>query len=176
MPTIVGELKRYFRDYGWMVRVPRPAKERVLVVNRTVERLTPALGRPPTPREIAADAGLTLEQVLESMATAAAARPASLDASARGEDGDRRGFGDCLGYEDEALRLIECRDTVSRSLRGLSPREHQVLYLRFVEDLTQAEIARQIGVSQMQVSRIVRRALERSRETAERCDLPAAGG
>jgi RNA polymerase sigma-B factor len=174
VPTILGELKRYFRDYGWVIEILRPEKERVLEVERTVENLSPRLGRSPTPGEIAAATSLSVEEVLDALALSAAARPASLDAAVRVEDGQSKRLSECFGYDDRGLELVECRDAVSRSLRGLTAREHEVLYLRFVEDLTQAEIGARIGVSQMHVSRLLRRALEHSRALAEGSERLAA--
>jgi RNA polymerase sigma-B factor len=166
IPTIVGELKRYYRDYAWALKVPRGDKERVLALTRAIEQLSARHGRAPTPQELADHTDLCLEEVLAGLELAAAAWPASLEDSAGRADGEPCSLGESIGGEDPTLELVECRDVVSRSVRGLSPREHRVLYLRFVEDLTQREIGDHIGVSQMQVSRILRTALERSRAHA----------
>src|SRR3954468_1510023 len=163
IPTIVGELKRYYRDYAWAMKVPRGDKERVLTLTRAIEELSARHGRAPTPQELADHSGMCLEDVLAGLALAAAALPASLEDSACPHDGEPCTLGESIGGEDATLALVECRDVVSRSVSALTAREHRVLYLRFVEDLTQREIGEHIGVSQMQVSRILRMALERSR-------------
>jgi len=168
IPTIVGELKRYYRDYGWAMKVPRGDKDRVVALNRAIEELSTRHGRSPTPEELAAHATMSLEDVLGALELAAAAWPASLEESSERRDGEPCTIGESIGEEDATLDLVECRDVVERSVRGLDEREHRVLHLRFVEDLTQSEIGERIGVSQMQVSRILRRALERSREQAAR--------
>jgi RNA polymerase sigma-B factor len=175
IPTITGELKRYFRDYGWTLKVPRGAKDRAVVLNRAIDRLGARRGRPPTPSELAGATGFTLAEVLEGLSLIATARPVSLDASAARADEEPCTVGETIGAEDQTLELVERRDLVARSVRGLTPREHRVLYLRFVEDLTQVEIGRHIGRSQMQVSRILRAALERSREAGGPAGAPADG-
>jgi RNA polymerase sigma-B factor len=166
VPTIVGELKRYYRDYGWVMKVPRSEKDRVLLLTRAIEELSACDGRSPTPRELADHTDLRLEEVLAGLELAAAAWPASLEDGAERVDGEPCTIGCSLGGEDSRLELVEDRDAVRRCVRTLSPREHRVLYLRFVEDLTQLEIGEDIGVSQMQVSRILRAALERARAQA----------
>ncbi len=168
VPTILGELKRHIRDFGWAVHVSRAEQERALRVRCIEEELTGRSGRSATPAEIAAAAGLSAEEVLEARETASAARPTSLDG---GEGGDDEHGGDYLldrmstGPGD--FELVESRDRIARCLRGLSAREREVVFLRFAADLTQAQIGAQIGVSQMQVSRILRRALDHSRALAE---------
>jgi len=166
IPTIVGELKRYYRDYGWAMKVPRGDKDRVVALNRSIEVLSTRDGRSPTPQQLAEHAAMTLEDVLRTLELSAAAWPASLEESSDRHDGEPCTLGESLGDEDPTLALVESRDVVQRSVRTLSQREQRVLHLRFVEDLTQSEIGDRIGVSQMQVSRILRRALERSRENA----------
>jgi RNA polymerase sigma-B factor len=166
IPTIVGELKRYYRDYSWAMKVPRGDKDRVVALTRAIEQLSTRHGRSPTPQELAAHAGMSLEEVLRGLELSAAAWPSSLEEAAERSDGEPGTLGESVGGEDPELERVESRDVVERSVRGLSEREHRVLHLRFVEDLTQSEIGEHIGVSQMQVSRIVRRALERSREHA----------
>ena len=165
VPTILGELKRYFRDFSWVIHLPRPDQELVLELNRLTEELSWRLGRSPTPQEIAANSRLTVEDVICGLEMASAARPESIEAPAPSGD-DSPTASDCLGCEEEGFELVESRDAVSRTLRGLTPQEHEVLFLRFFEDRTQAEIAERIGVSQMQVCRILRRVLERSRRLA----------
>jgi RNA polymerase sigma-B factor len=161
IPTMFGEVRRYLRDHAWAVRVPRPLQERVLEVTKAVERLSAATGRAPTPQEVADEVGCDLEQALEALQAGTAYSAVSLDApSGTAEDGDRT-VADTIGYDDTRIGRAEQVATL-RSLREvLDDRDRQVLYLRFVEDLTQTEIAKRIGVSQMQVSRLIRRALQR---------------
>jgi RNA polymerase sigma-B factor len=166
IPTIVGELKRYYRDYGWAMKVPRGDKDRMVALNQAIEHLSTRGGRSPTPRELADHTEMTLEEVLRGLELASSAWPASLEESADRSDGEPCTLGESIGGEDPTLELVECRDVVARSVRALSEREQRVLHLRFVEDMTQSEIGDRIGVSQMQVSRILRTALERSRATA----------
>jgi RNA polymerase sigma-B factor len=166
IPTIVGELKRYYRDYAWAMKVPRGDKDRAIALNRAIEHLSARHGRSPTPQELAEHAGMSIEDVLGALELAASAWPASLEESAKRRDGEPCTLGEAVGAEDATFELVECRDVVERSVRGLSEREQRVLHMRFVEDLTQSEIGDRIGVSQMQVSRILRRALERSRANA----------
>jgi RNA polymerase sigma-B factor len=167
IPTMFGEVRRYLRDHSWSVRVPRPLQERVLDVTKAVDRLSAANGRPPTPQEVADELDVTLEEALEALQAGAAHTATSFDApTGRAEEGERT-LGDMLGYEDERFERTE-EVVALRSLRGvLDDRDRTVLYLRFVEDLTQTEIARRVGVSQMQVSRLLRRALQRLNAAAE---------
>ena len=175
VPTIVGELKRYYRDHGWAMKVLRGDKERVLALIRATEELS-ARGHAPTPLELAEHTGIALEAVLDALELTAAARPSSLEEPAGGGDGDPGSLGASLGGEDPELELVESRDVVASSVRTLTPRERRVLYLRFVEDRTQTEIGEAIGVTQMQVSRILRHALERSRAYAEATAARADAG
>ena len=167
VPSILGELKRHFRDHGWAARVPRPIQERVLKVNAAAQQLSGELGRAPTPREIAVVTGESLEDVLEAMEAATAHSAASLDAPIGGDGDESATYADSVGKIDERLELIENRTVVDATMRALPEREQLVLHLRFHEDLTQAEIAERVGVSQMHVSRLIRRALERLRKVAE---------
>jgi len=167
VPTIIGELKRYYRDHGWAMRVMRGDKERVLALSRATEELSARDGHAPTPIELAEHTGIDLDAVLDALELTAAARPSSLEEPAGGGDGDPGSLGASLGGDDPELELVESRDVVASSVRTLTARERTVLYLRFVDDLTQTEIGEAIGVSQMQVSRILRQSLERSRAYAE---------
>jgi RNA polymerase sigma-B factor len=167
VPTILGELKRYFRDAGWAVHVPRGVQERVMKVDKTVARLTVDLGHAPSVPEVAAEMGLELEEVLEAMDASQAYDAISLDAGRDSDRPDDGTIGDTLGEEDGRLDLVEYGATIAGTLKALPERDRQVLKLRFYDDLTQSEIAAQIGVSQMQVSRLIRRALERLRTVAE---------
>jgi RNA polymerase sigma-B factor len=166
IPTMYGEVRRYLRDHAWAVRVPRPLQERVLEVTKAVERLSTSTGRSPTPQEVADDVGCDLEHALEALQAGTAYSAVSLDApSGSGDDSDRT-VADTVGYDDTRIGRAEQVATL-RSLRDvLDDRDRRVLYLRFVEDMTQTEIAKQIGVSQMQVSRLIRRALQRLSDRA----------
>jgi RNA polymerase sigma-B factor len=135
-------------------------------LNRSIEQLSTRCRHAPTPEELAAHSRLTLEQVLDALELATAAWPDSLDEPTGPDDDEPTVLADALRGDDPTLDTVERRDLVARTVRELEPRERRVLYLRFVEDLTQAEIGRRIGVSQMQVSRILRAALQHSREQA----------
>jgi RNA polymerase sigma-B factor len=160
VPTILGELKRYFRDRTWSVRVPRDLQELALRVDRAVIRLSVGRRRAPSVGEIAQAVDASEEQVLDALEAGAAYRAASLDAprAAAGEE-SAESVGDALGEEDRGYRQVDERATLEPLLASISPRERSVLELRFGEDLTQAEIGERIGVSQMQVSRLIRQAL-----------------
>jgi RNA polymerase sigma-B factor len=174
VPTILGELKRYFRDLGWSVHVPRGAQEQALKVQEAHERLTTKTGRPPTVPELAEYLELSIEDVLDGLETAAAHHSASLDAPREdGSGGEPGTLVDVLGEEDRRYELVDETITISVAARQLSARERRVLGLRFVDDMTQTQIAQEIGVSQMQVSRILRRALNRLRDLTEDEEAPA---
>lgn len=167
VPTILGELKRYFRDLGWSVHVPRGAQEQALKVQEAQERLTTKTGRPPTVNELAEYLELAIEDVLDALETAAAHHSASLDAPREDGDDDSGTLVDVFGEEDARYELVDETVSISVAARQLSARERKVLALRFVHDMTQTQIASEIGVSQMQVSRILRRALAQLRELTE---------
>src|SRR5947209_14028260 len=167
VPTILGELKRYFRDLGWAVHVPRGAQEQALKVQEAQERLTSRTGRPPTVDELAQYLELAVEDVLDALETAAAHHSASLDAPREDGDDDSGSLVDVFGEEDRHYELVEETATISVAARELTTRERRVLALRFAGDMTQTQIAQEIGVSQMQVSRILRRALTQLRELTE---------
>jgi RNA polymerase sigma-B factor len=167
VPTILGELKRYFRDLGWSVHVPRGAQEQALKVQEAQERLTTKTGRPPSVNELAEYLELSIEDVLDAVETAAAHHSASLDAPRDDGDDESGTLVDVLGKVDGRYELVDETVTISAAARQLSARERNVLALRFVHDLTQTQIADQIGVSQMQVSRILRRALNQLRELTD---------
>jgi RNA polymerase sigma-B factor len=173
VPTILGELKRHFRDRGWSVRVPRDLQEMSVRVDRVAEELSRELGRAPTPVEIATHIGATTEQVLEAREAAGAYRAVSLDRPRDDEDeGD--GMAETMGAEDPGFGLAEDAATVERLMAVLSDREREVLRLRFAEDLTQSEIGARVGVSQMHVSRLIRQAIGRLRAAAEDAQDDAA--
>jgi RNA polymerase sigma-B factor len=167
VPTIAGELKRYYRDKGWAVRVPRDLQELALRVDRATDRLTHQLGRRPTASEIADDLGVAVEQVLEAHEAAAAYRADSLDRPGSDDDQDAPRVVDTLGGDEPGYRRAEDSATVESMAWVLSDREREVLRLRFEEDLTQSEIGRRVGLSQMHISRLLRQAVARLREVSE---------
>jgi RNA polymerase sigma-B factor len=164
VPTILGELKRHFRDRTWSVRVPRDLQELALRVDRTVTSLSVGKQHSPSVSEIAEAVGVSEEQVLDAMEAAGAYRAGSLDAP-RGAAGEEAGesLADSLGDDETGFDRAEERATLEPLLTRISARERVVLELRFVQDMTQAEIGEHIGVSQMQVSRLIRQALARLR-------------
>jgi RNA polymerase sigma-B factor len=167
VPTILGELKRYFRDRTWSVRVPRSLQELTLKVDRAVTDLTLTLQRAPTVGEIAASVAVQEAEVLEALHASGAYRAVSLDAPRANSDDSDDTLGDTLSVDDDRLEHAEDRATLARLARRITAREREVLRLRFAEDLTQAEISERIGRSQMQVARIIRQALARLQVSAE---------
>jgi RNA polymerase sigma-B factor len=164
--TIVGELKRYLRDKGWAVRAPRRMQELYLNLSQVVDRLGQELGRSPTIAEVASEVEVSEEEVLEALEAGQAYRFASLDApKPDGESSEP--IGSTLGGEDEELTRAEQRATLAPLLVKLPRRERQVVHLRFFEGLTQSEIARRLGISQMQVSRLLSRSVAQLRSFAE---------
>jgi RNA polymerase sigma-B factor len=162
VPTMLGELKRHFRDKGWSVHVPRATQELVLKVSDALGALPARLGRAPRPRDVAKALGVPVEDVLEAMEAATAYETTSLDAPRPSSDDDGAWtYGDSLAEEDPGFELVELGDTLRGSLAALPERERLILRLRFERDMTQAEIAERIGVSQMHVSRLLRRSLDR---------------
>jgi RNA polymerase sigma-B factor len=160
LPTMLGELRRHFRDRGWAVRPPRTLQEHALLVERTTAELGRALTRSATVAELADATGLTFEQVLDAREAVAAHAATSLSAPVGGgEDGSV--LGDMLGGEDEGFARADDRATVAALVRTLSRREREILRLRMEEDLTQSEIAEAVGLSQMHVSRLLRQILEK---------------
>jgi RNA polymerase sigma-B factor len=160
-PTILGELKRHFRDKGWSLHVPRDLQERTLAVSRETEALSKRLGRSPKVREVAESLGCGVEEVLEAQEAAASYEAASLDAPAARDDDESAALVDLLGEEDGAYDLVEDRQAIASTWQALPEVERRVLELRFMHDLTQREIGDRIGYSQMHVSRLLRRALTR---------------
>src|SRR3954451_18394762 len=167
-PTILGELKRHFRDRVWTVRVPRGLHDRMAEVDKAIGELTVELQRSPSVGEIAAKLEVDASEVLEVLEANHNRRPLSLDRPAGGEDSDESPAAEWVGDEDAGYELVEDKLALEGALPHLDERERLVLQLRFVEDLTQSQIAERIGHSQMHVSRILRRTLERIRtEVAE---------
>jgi RNA polymerase sigma-B factor len=165
VPTILGELKRHFRDRGWSVHVPRDVQERILKVERALAELPARLGHPPTVHEIAERIEATEEQVLEAMHASQGHHAISLDASSSLADGDEPApLSERIGGEDLGFDTVEYGAAIAPTLAQISERDRKVLHLRFVEDMTQSEIAERVGVSQMHVSRILRATIDRLRE------------
>jgi RNA polymerase sigma-B factor len=162
LPTMLGELKRHFRDKGWALRVPRATQELALKVNEALGTLPAKLGRAARPRDVADAIGVSVEDVLEAMEAATAYEATSLDAPRGSSDDDEEWtHGGTLGDEDACYELVELSDALRGTLDALPARERLILRLRFERDLTQAEIASCVGVSQMHVSRLLRRSLDR---------------
>jgi RNA polymerase sigma-B factor len=166
VPTILGELKRYFRDHGWSVRVPRSLQELATRVDAAAAALTDELGRSPTADEVATRCDVSVEQVLEARATATAHRADSLDRPV-GEDHDESVLG-LLASEERGYERVEHALDLEQRLRVLPDREREILRLRFAGDLRQREIAALTGLSQMHVSRLIRSALETLHADSER--------
>jgi RNA polymerase sigma-B factor len=166
VPTMLGEIKRYFRDSGWAVHVPRAAQERALALRRSTRELSASLGRSPSVDELAESMRVSQEEVLDAIHAGNAYDTVSLDSQRPGSDGERDSYADSIGEEDERLDLAEYSATIASGMRSLQPRDRVVLHLRFAQDMTQSEIASRIGVSQMQVSRLLRRAIGQLREAA----------
>ena len=173
VPTILGELKRHFRDRGWAIHVPRDLKEASLRVRRAIAEHHGE--RPPTPAELAQATGLSLEGVLEALDVAGVQRTLSLDVPANAEEDGGATLIDLLGGDDADLARATDRTLLESLMRSVTPREREILRLRFAEDLTQSQIGERIGVSQMQVSRILRGALTRMRSAARMADDEASG-
>ena len=163
VPTVLGEIKRHFRDRVWSLRVPRDLQELNAKLSKQIDRLTLRLGRSPTVEELAEATGASVEQVLDAMQGAQAYSAVSLDEPV----GDGRQAVDTLGAEDVNFAQAEHRELLRRGLDGLPDRERQILRLRFFEGLTQREIAEHVGISQMHVSRLIRRSLDEMRDTLE---------
>jgi RNA polymerase sigma-B factor len=163
VPTIAGELKRHFRDRGWMLRVPRDIQELSARVTRAREALTRDLGRSPTVEEVARTLGAAVEQVLEALRAADSYRMMSLDEPLA----EGAGALDAIGGDDEGYELAEHRVLLRLGLAGLGAREREIVRLRYYEGLTQREIAREVGVSQMHVSRLIRRSIDTMRDSIE---------
>jgi RNA polymerase sigma-B factor len=172
VPTILGEMRRYFRDCGWSVHMPRGDQERALKVREAQETLTAEHGRAPTVNQISVYLELDQEQVIDALQAGQAYETLSLDAPRPGSEDDTMSYGDSLGHDDERYELVELDATVVAALKHIPARERAILRMRFVEDLTQTEIAQRVGISQMQVSRLLRRSLSQLRALTR----DAAGG
>jgi RNA polymerase sigma-B factor len=160
-PTIVGEIKRYFRDKSWAVKVPRRLQETMQRADVAQQRLQARLGRQPSVNEIAKELDLAPEDVLAAMEASPAQRTIPFESTgpaARDDDGLQ--LTERLGREDENLDKVELQDLLDQAMRHLTPRERRIMYLRFVDELPQAEVAKRLGISQMHVSRLQRAAVE----------------
>jgi RNA polymerase sigma-B factor len=162
-PTIVGEIKRHFRDKGWAIRVPRRLQELKLSLSKATSELSQKNGRSPTVAELAAHLGLTEEEILEGLESANAYSAVSLDAPDGGDE-DSPAVADSLGMVDDALEGVEYRESLKPLLEKLPPREKKILMLRFFGGMTQSQIAGELGISQMHVSRLLARTLAQLRE------------
>jgi len=161
-PTIIGEIKRHFRDKGWAVKVPRRLQELNLAVNRSVEKLAVELGRSPTVRDLSERLGATDEEIIEAQELGQAYNLLSLDTEL-GQDGEARSATllDYVGSEDGGFAALDDRAGLERGFTVLDKRERVIIYLRFFENLSQADIAKRMNVSQMHVSRLQQRALSK---------------
>lgn len=160
-PSIAGEIRHYLRDKTWHVQVPRALRERLFAVQRAEKALHLRHGRSPTVTEVAAALSLSEEAVLEAMELGRTVRAVSLDAVVEGLDGERSALAERVGAPDAALHDLVVYQALGQALRCLSPREQEIIRLRFFEELSQEEIAEQVSLSQMHVSRLLRRALDR---------------
>ena len=170
VPTILGELKRHFRDRGWSVRFPRDLQERIGRVDRGIAELSARLRRTPSVNEVAAKLEIDPEEVLEAMEASQARHAISLDVPSQTDDGEGDPLKERLGRSDPGFDTAEYGAAIEEVLDSLAKRDRVVLHLRFVEDMTQTEIAQRVGISQMHVSRVLRATLRRLRE-----QVPAAG-
>jgi len=166
-PTVVGELKRHFRDRGWSVTVPRRLKELHYRLSRLIEELTATLGRSPTIAELAHEAGVEEEEVVEALEVGRAYASRSLTRALDSDEGGGAELIDLIDDEERGYEAAENRELLASGLKALDDRERRIVQLRFVEGLTQSQIAVEIGISQMHVSRLIRRALEKLSEEIE---------
>ncbi|MFC5728241.1 MULTISPECIES: RNA polymerase sigma factor SigF [Nocardioides] len=166
-PTIIGEIKRYFRDKGWAIRVPRRLQELRMQISATTAELTQSLGRSPLPREIADAIGCSVEEIIEGLESSNAYATLSLDATDDGSDTGGQSMLEAMGVDDDALEHVEIRESVKPLLENLPPREKKILLLRFFKNMTQSQIAEEIGVSQMHVSRLLSRTLDQLRQSLD---------
>jgi RNA polymerase sigma-B factor len=164
-PNIIGEIKRHFRDKGWSVRVPRGLQELNVQLSRLVEQLTVQLARSPTIPELAKAAGVEEEEVLEALESGRAYTTLSLSVGGGGGEDDELDPLESLGTDEHQYEVSEDRAVLAPGFKALDERERKILQLRFFEGLTQSQIAQQVGISQMHVSRLIRRSLEKIRET-----------
>ena len=160
-PTIMGEIKRHFRDKGWSVRVPRRLQELSAKVNQATDVLTTELQRSPKIEEIAEYLDASVDEVLEAMESSSAYSSVPLEGTGNNDNDDAPSVLDRYATEDSALNFTDDRLIIEEALKGFSPREREVIDLRFLQGMTQIEIAEQLGISQVQVSRLLRRTLKK---------------
>ncbi|HEY2631847.1 MAG TPA: SigB/SigF/SigG family RNA polymerase sigma factor [Solirubrobacteraceae bacterium] len=163
VPTILGEMRRYFRDCGWSVHMPRGDQERALKVREAQETLTAEHGRAPTVNQLSVYLEIDQEQVIDALQAGQAYEALSLDAPRPGAEDETMSYGESIGENDDRYELVELDATVVAALKHIPAREREMLRMRFVEELTQTEIAQRVGISQMQVSRLLRRSLAQLR-------------
>ena len=171
-PTIVGEIKRYFRDKSWAIKVPRRLQETMQRAGLARDRLQGRLGRQPSVAEIAKELDVPPEEVLEAMEASPAQHTVSFESTGPVVGGDEGlELNERLGQVDENLEKVELQDFLDKAMRNLTPRERRIMILRFVDQLPQAEVARRLGISQMHVSRLQRAAVEQLKR-----ELPVSSG
>jgi RNA polymerase sigma-B factor len=166
-PTILGEIKRYFRDKGWAVKVPRSLQDLNVRLNRMTETLTVELRRSPTIAELAAATGASEEEVVEALESGRAYSSVSIFSGGSSDEDESAGLLDFLGAEEEAYEVFERRRVLAPAMEQLDPRERRILLLRFFEGMTQTQVASRIGISQMHVSRLIRKSIESLRQYME---------
>jgi RNA polymerase sigma-B factor len=171
-PNIIGEIKRHFRDRGWAVRVPRGLQELNVQLSRLIEQMSVELGRSPTIAELAEAAGVDEEAVLEAIESGRAYSSLSLSSGSVNEEGEELDLLESLGDIEHEYEVSEDRAVLAPGFKALDPRERMILHLRFFAGLTQSQIAEQIGISQMHVSRLIRRAVEKMRDEIDSGDVP----
>jgi RNA polymerase sigma-B factor len=172
-PTILGEIKRYFRDKGWAVKVPRALQDLNVRLNRVVEHMTVDLQRSPTIAELASATQVSEEEVVEALESGRAYTSVSIFSGGAAEDEESMELLDCLGQEEPAYDLFEQRRVLAPAMGRLDPRERLILHLRFFEGMTQTQVAARIGISQMHVSRLIRKSIDSLRETMVEQQAPA---
>jgi RNA polymerase sigma-B factor len=163
-PTIMGEIKRYFRDKGWAVKVPRALQDLNVRLNKVIEQLTVDLQRSPTIAELAAATLVTEEEVVEALESGRAYTSVSIFSGGTNEDEESLELLDCLGREEQAYEVFEQRRVLAPAMERLDPRERLILHLRFFEGMTQTQVAARIGISQMHVSRLIRKSIDNLRQ------------
>jgi RNA polymerase sigma-B factor len=166
-PTIIGEIKRHFRDKGWAIRVPRRLQELRMQITTASGELTQSLGRAPTPSELADRIGCTVDDVIEGIESSNAYSTLSLDAGGDNSEDGSLTMLDSMGVDDAGIEHVELRESIKPLLENLPAREKNILMLRFFKNLTQSQIAAEVGVSQMHVSRLLTRTLDHLREALE---------
>lgn len=173
-PTVLGEIKRYFRDKGWAVKVPRSLQDLNVRLNRVMEALTVELQRSPTIGELSAATGASEEDVVEALESGRAYSSVSIY-SGGPDDDESTGLLDCLGSEEEAYEVFEQRRVLAPAMERLDPRERLILHLRFFEGMTQTQVAARVGISQMHVSRLIRKSIDSLRQYMVQEESPTGG-